>query len=237
MKTFLTLTGVLALAACGGSMGDSTGVSSSEVAALDQAATAVSTSAVTYRATTESMTTATECAAAAEQYSSQVQPDVDRIAQMSGRMDGAMGSMGQRTGADMECGARIMQRELAHHREVACTAEDMAANREEAANHAQAMQQFAEHVRMRAHEMGTMMDANGGMTGGNGGMTGGNGGMTGGGTGTGMMDGSWTTPDGRTIPYEHTMPGCTYRDGEFEADSGTTDSGTTDGETGGEAAQ
>jgi hypothetical protein len=230
MKTFLALTGVLALGACGGSMGDSMGVSSSEVAAMDQAATGVSAAAVTYRTGMASITTAADCAAAVEEYSSQVQPDVDRIAQMSGRMDGAMGSMGQMMGADMECGAEVMQQELHRHLGVACTAEDMAANQAEAALHAEAMQGFAEHMRMRSDEMGTMMEANGGMMGGNGG-------MMGGGAGTGMMDGSWTTPDGSTIPYEHTMPGCTYHDGEYQADGDATNSGTTDGGTGVESAQ
>ena len=207
MKIFTAMAGVLALGACSSSMDDSMGVTASDVAALDQAAAGVSGSAASYRTSTATMATAADCTAARQEYAAQVQPDVDRVAQMSGRMDGAMSSMGQMMGADMECGAGVMQRELAQHLGAACTAPDMATNQAEAARHADAMQEFADHMRMRSEEMGTMMGANGE--------------MMGGGMGPAMMDGGWTTADGGTIPFDHVMPGCTSGDGGSPTDGGT----------------
>ncbi len=215
MKTFTALAGALVFAGC--STSNSTGVSAADVAALDQAAAGVSGSAASYRTSTAAMTTAADCTAAVQQYSAEVKPNVDRIAQMSGRMDGAMSSMGQMMGADMQCGAGVMQHELAQHLGVACTAPDMTANRAEAARHSDAMQEFADHMRMRADEMGTMMGANGR--------------MMGGGMGPAMLDAGWTMPDGGTIPFDHTMPGCTYGDSGFHADGGSPTDGGTDGGT------
>jgi len=217
MKTFTVLAAALLLGACSGT-GNSMGVNASDVAALDQAAAKISSSAASYQTSTANMASPAECSAAVQQYTAQVQPNVDRIAQMSGRMDAAMSSVGQMMGADMECGADVMQHELTHHLGVACTSADMATNRAEAMRHVQAMQELADHMRMRADEMGTMM--------GPGGMMGG--GMSmGGGTGTAMMDGGWVTPDGGTIPFDHTMPGCTYAGGGFHPDGGSPSDGGT----------
>jgi hypothetical protein len=213
MKTFTVFAATLLLGACSGT-GHSMDVSASDVAALDRAASNVSSSAASYETSASAMATPADCSAAVQQYSAQVQPDVDHIAQMSGRMDAAMSSMGQRMGADMECGASVMQQELAQHLAAACTATDMAANRAEAARHAEAMQEFADHMRMRADEMGTMMD----------GMMGGGMGM-GGGPGPAMMDGGWVMPDGGTMPFDHTMPGCTYTDGGYSPDGGSPSDG------------
>ncbi len=214
MKTFAVLAAVLLLGACSGT-GNSMGVNASDVAALDQAAARVSSSAASYQTSTANMATPADCGAAVQQYSTQVQPSVDRIAQMSGRMDAAMSSMGQMMGADMECGSGVMQQELAHHLGVACASPDMAANRAEAARHAGAMQEFADHMRMRADEMSTMMGSSGMMGGG-----------MGSGNGPAVMDGGWVMPDGGTIPFDHTMPGCTYANGGFHADGGSpTDGG------------
>ena len=218
MKTFTVLAAALVLGACSG-MGNSMGVNASDVAALDQAASKVSASAASYQTSTANAATPADCTAAVQQYTTEVQPNVDRIAQMSGRMDAAMNSMGQMMGADMECGSAVMHQELAHHLGIACTSPDMAANRAEAMRHVGAMQDFADHMRMRADEMGTMMGGNGGMMGGGMGM--------GGGTAPAMMDGGWVMPDGGTIPFDHTMPGCTYGDGGFHTDGGSpTDAGT-----------
>jgi hypothetical protein len=41
---------------------------------------------------------------------------------------------------------------LAHHLGIVCTSPDMAANRAEAMRHVGAMQEFADHMRMRADE-------------------------------------------------------------------------------------
>jgi hypothetical protein len=218
MKTFTALATALLLSACS-SMGNSTGVNASDVAALDQAASNVSGSAASYQTSTANMATPADCTAAVQQYTTQVHPNVDHIAQMSGRMDAAMSSMGQMMGADMQCGSSVLQQELAHHLGIACTSPDMAANRAEAMRHVGAMQEFADHMRMRADEMGTMMDGNGGMMGGEMGM--------GGGTGPAMMDGGWVMPDGGTIPFDHTMPGCTCADGGFHSDSGSPSDGGT----------
>ncbi len=216
MKTFTVLAAALLLGACSG-MGNSTGVSASDVVALDQAAANVSSSAASYQTSAASMATPADCTSAVQQYTAQVQPNVDHIAQMSGRMDAAMSSMGQMMGADMECGAGIMQQELARHLGIACTSPEMAANRAEAMRHVQAMQGFADHMRMRAGEMGTMMSSGGMMSGGMG---------MGGGT-PAMMDGGWVMPDGGTIPFDHVMPGCSYANGGFHPDGGSaTDGGT-----------
>jgi hypothetical protein len=217
MKTFTALAAATLLSACS-SMGNSTGVSASDVAALDQAAANVSGSAASYQTSTSNMATPADCAAAVQQYSVQVQPNVDRIAQMSGRMDSGMSSMGQMMGADMECGSGVMQQELAHHLGIACTSPDLAANRAEVMRHVQATQEFADHMRMRADEMGTMMGSSGMMGGGMG---------MGGGTGPAVMDGGWAMPDGGTIPFDHTMPGCTYADGGFHSDGGSPSDGGT----------
>ena len=216
MKIFTAVAAALLLGACSGTS-NSTGVNASDVAALDQSAAKVSSSAASYQASTAGMATRADCAAAVQQYTAEVQPDVDRISQMSGRMDAAMSSMGQMMGADMECGAGVMQQELAHHLGIACTSPDMAADRAEAMRHVQAMQQFADHMRMRADEMSTMMGSGGMMAGGMG--------MGGGGAGPSMMDGGWVTPDGGTIPFDHTMPGCAYADGGFHSDGGSPSDG------------
>ena len=91
--------------------------------------------------------------------------------------------LGGMMGADMECGAGVMQHELAQHLGVACTARDMTANGAEAARRSDAMHEFADHMRMRADEMGMM--------------TGANGGMMSGGMGLAMLDGGWSMPAGQ----------------------------------------
>jgi hypothetical protein len=193
------------------------GVTSSQLAALDQTAADISGSAASYLTAAETMATPADCATAVQEYSSQVQPDVDRIATMSSQMDGALSSMGQGMGADMECGATVMQQELAHHRAVACTSPDMSTNQAEAARHVEAMQEYADHMRMRADELTRMMSANGGM----------GGGMMGGSTDT--TGGGWTTRDGGTIPFDQTMPGCTYANGSFQPAGGSSAGGASGG--------
>jgi hypothetical protein len=217
MKTFTALAGAFVLASC--STNDSPNVSASDVAALNQAALGVSASVASYRTPAASMVTSADCAAALQQYSEQVQPEVNRIAQMSGRMDGAMSAMGEGMGADMECGAGVMQQELAQYLGAACTAPDMAANRAQAERHCNAMQDLADHMQMRAHQMDTMAGSNGGMMGGGMG-TGGGMGMGGGSMEPAMMDGGWTKPDGGMIPFGHTMPGCADGDGGFQPNGG-----------------
>ncbi len=216
MKTITALAGAFLLASCSN---DSQDMSAADVAALNQAALGVSGAVASYRTSTATTTTSADCAAALQQYSEQVQPEVDRIAKMSGRMDGAMSAMGQRMGADMECGAGVMQRELARYLGEACTEPDLAANLAQVERHCDAMQEFADHMRMRAYQMDAMGSSNGGMMGG--GM-----GMGGGSMEPAMMDGGWTKPDGGTIPFGHTMPGCTDGDGGFQPDGGALPDGT-----------
>jgi hypothetical protein len=223
MKTLYALAAGLALGACS-TMGNSSGVSTSDVAALDQAAAAVSSSDSTYQTATSSMASPSDCTAAVQHYSAEVQPHVDRLGQMSGRMDAAMSAMGEMMGADIECGAAVMRQELQHHLAVACASTDMGANRGEASRHVTAMQGYADHMRMRADELGTMMGESGGMMSQGNGLMGGGGSMMDGGSvtpdGGSMMDGGWVTPDGGMMPFNHTMPGCTFVDGGFSPDAG-----------------
>jgi hypothetical protein len=142
------------------------------------------------------------------------------MAQMAGGMDDAMESMGQKMHGDMQCGDQVMQDEIKRHLAAACTSTDVAVNQAEATRHCDAMESYSEHMQMRADEEGSMM---GNMMGG---------GMMGG-TAPAATEGSWKTPDGGMMSWDHTMPGCTYRDGGFQPEGGSTAGGTTGGTDGG----
>jgi hypothetical protein len=217
MRNFAVLAGALVLGACGGSMDGST-MSAADTAAYNQQALQISSAVANYRAAAATMASPGDCEAAVEQYRAEVQPPVDGMGQMAGRMDGAMEAMGQGMGADAQCGVQVMQKELERHMAAACGSTDMAANQEEATRHCDRVQGFSEHMQMRADQAGEMM---GSMMGG---------GMMGG-TASTPADGGSTTTDGGTVAWDHTMPGCTYRDGSYQPDEG----GATDGE--GESAQ
>ncbi len=203
MNRFHVLGCALLLGACGG--GSTAGMNPSAASAYDRAALQISDTVTSYGAASATMGSSADCNAAVQQYANQVQPMIDRMASMAGPMDDAMKSMGQMMGADLECGAAVMKQELQRHLGSACSSPDMIANRSEARRHADAMQQIANHMRMRAAEAGTMMGSSGSM-------------MQGGGMASGTMDGGWKMPDGTVMSWDAPMPGCHFADGEYHAD-------------------
>lgn len=219
MRIFTALAGTLALGACSG-MGSGSGMSSTNAAAYNQKATQVSSAVAKYRAAAATMTSPADCKAAVDQYQADVKPAIDGMAQMAGEMDGAMEQMGQKMHGDMQCGDQVMEDELARHLAAACTSTDTATNQSEVTRHGDAMQGYAEHMQMRAGEVGSMM---GNMMGG---------GMMGG-TAPATTGGATQLPDGGMMSWDHTMPGCTYRDGSFQPEGGNTSGGTTGGADGG----
>lgn len=167
-------------------------MSRSDVASYDRLASDLGGAVTNYRTATSAMSTPAECMAALQQYLGTVKPDLDRMGPLAGEMDSQMMALGQGLSSDMRCGMDVMRGELARHAAVACTAADMGMNRAEAGRHADAMESFADHMRMRAAEAGGMM-----------------------GGASGMMGGGWTMPDGGMMGWGHQMPGCTYADGGF----------------------
>ncbi len=191
MKTVTSVAVAFLLAACG--MSRTASMSQADIAAYDQAAAGTGGAVATYRAAAETASSPAECASAVARYDAQVRPMLDRMKEMAGRMDQHMTGMGSHAGADMQCGMDVMVEELEHHLAVACTLPDVAADRAEAERHCDTMQAFVDHMRMRADEMGSMM---------------GDEGMHGQGTGSGIMGGGWTMPDGGMMGWDHTIPGC-----------------------------
>lgn len=200
MKKLIGMMCVAALAACGGSGSLTNGADAS---AYRSAALQVSTSVASYDTATTSMTTPAECTAAVQHHEAQVDPVLGHMGEMAGGMDGAMRSMGEMKGADMECGVAVMQQEMQKHHAAACSSLDMAANRAEAQRHVEAMQQLANHMQMRAEEMSTLA-AGGAMHGGT------------------MQGGGWTTPDGGMMSWDDPMPGCAFVNGSFQQSGSTT---------------
>jgi hypothetical protein len=217
MRIFTVLAGALALSACSG-MGSSN-MSGANTAAYSQKAVQVSTAVAKYRAAAATMASPADCKAAVDQYQSDVRPPLDAMSQMAGGMDDAMDAMGQKMHGDMQCGDAVMQDELNRHLGAACTFSDVAVNQAEVTRHCDAMQSYADHMQMRADEASSMM---GSMMGG---------GMMGG-TPTSTTGGTTTLPDGSTMSWNHTIPGCTYGDGGFQPQGGSTSGGADGGTTG-----
>lgn len=181
MKKLMVLSGVVLLTACGldRSMG-----TNSTASAYDRAALQVSNSVAGYQTATTNMASPADCTGALQQYAGQVSPVLDRMNDMAGEMDDMMTAGAHATDADVHCGMQVMVQEFQHHVGVACSSSDMAANQAEVQRHAQAMQQYTNHMRMRADEVNTIMP--GGMMG-------------------GMMN-----PGGGMMGWSEPMPGCSY---------------------------
>jgi hypothetical protein len=182
--------------------------------AYDALAQEAAATASSYGTATAAMSAPEDCQAAVQRYASRMDPTLERMQAMSGRMDGAMMSAGAPMHADMQCGTAVMAQELERHRGVACTQTDMAANRAAAQQHVEAMDGFANHMQMRAAEMTAMMGDGGGMMGQDGG-------MMSGGTGPGTITGASQTSSGGMMSWDHTVPGCTPGDVSSTSPSGS----------------
>ncbi|BDG03207.1 hypothetical protein [Anaeromyxobacter oryzae] len=179
MRTILGAMAMAVLAACGGSSHPT--ATAADVQKYSSLAQGVSTSATSYASTEQATTDVTACRSAHDSYDGHVRPMVNQMQGMSPSLDESLSGMSGHMGdADMGCGADAMKAELDHHAAVACTSTDMAANHAEAARHATAMHDWAEHQVARCGEVEDHMGGGGG----------------GGGTTTGvcqhMSDGSYT---------------------------------------------
>lgn len=205
MRTYLAVGFAAALTACAGS--DSTRTSGMDATAYRSTALQLSSAATSYDTATSTMTTPAECTDALQQHLSQLQPVAQQMGQLAGPMDGAMESMGRMTDADMECGFTVMQQQLRQYAAGACSASDMAANREAARQHVATLQALSNHMQMRADEVSQLAA-----------------GTTPGGLQAGMMQGSgptgttgtWTMPGGGTMSWGDAMPGCQLVNGTFQ---------------------
>jgi FtsP/CotA-like multicopper oxidase with cupredoxin domain len=215
MKNALIVILALSLAACG-SAGMHDSGTNAEAYALDQAALSLATTATSFQARTAALSTASECSASAQRYADQMKPVVDQMTQVAGQMDATLGSMGRATHADVHCSTGAMSLEMARHMSVVCGLPDMAANRAEIDQHLAAMQDFANHMRMRAAEVnGLSASGTSGMGGGMGG------GMN------GSMGPGWTMPGGGMMSWDHHMAGCTGATGPTGSTGPTGPTGVT----------
>lgn len=162
-QTKLLVAWCAALAACGGSgSGGGTSASTAQVEAFNTSTQAISTAVAKYGSNAASMPDQATCTADESAYDGQVRPPLSQMNDLAGRMDHGMDAMGQAMDADMECGAAAMTAELERHASVACaSATDMAANQSEAAHHVQVMTAYADHQRIRAGQLGSMMGMSG----------------------------------------------------------------------------
>jgi FtsP/CotA-like multicopper oxidase with cupredoxin domain len=193
MRIATTIAATILFTACGG-LSMRSGGTNPAATAIDQAAISIASAASSYQAGTAALGTVSECTSAAQHYADQVKPFVDQITQGAGQMDSTLGAMGRGAQGDVQCSAGAMAQELARHMAVACGLPDMAANRSEIARHLETMQEFANHMRMRAAEV-TLLGGSG--------MSGMGGGMGGG------MGPGWTMPGGGIMSWDHHMPACT----------------------------
>ncbi len=175
-------------------------LSQSEVTGYNGFAQDLSSTVATYRAGASAMRSPSDCSAAEQQYMAHATPDIQGMTPIAAHMDGQLGVMSQVMSGDMSCGMSVAATELARHAAAACASADLAANRDEAAHHCDAMESFVEHMQMRSAETTQMM---------------GSGGMMNGGMGSGSPDGGWTMPDGGRMGWDHKMPGCVFADGGF----------------------
>jgi len=196
------MTVLLSLVACTSSQPSPANLS--QAANFDQSAVTASNAVSQYRQAATTATTQVECTAALQQYVPAIQPSLDQMRSSAGQMDGYMKSAGNALAGDMECGVQVMAEELAHHEAVACMSPDMAVNGAEVQRHADAMLSFANHMEMRAVQVGEMMSRGGMM---------GPGQMMDAGWMMGWSDGGWMMPDGGMIDTGEGMPGCTYAGG------------------------
>ena len=179
----------------------STTPSTADAQTFGQSAAALSTSVDQYEAAASTATTQADCQTQLQQYLAKVEPLLTQLRTQSRQMDDYMAGHGAQVSADMDCGAQVMADELAHHQQVAC-AGDAVANRAELERHVQAMQQFADHMQMRAVQAGAMLGAQDA------------------GWMMGYTDGGWRMGDGGMMGFGATIPGCTYAGGAWQPPDG-----------------
>jgi len=165
-RTFVAACLVAAAAACG----SEGGTEATQVAAFRAAADGIDAAATAYGRAAATIPDPDACLSMHAGYDADVRPMIERMRELSGWMDDHMASMGHAGHADLACGADAMAAELDRHAAAACaSATDLAADAAEAAAHAAAMHDWAEHQRVRAGELDGMMAGGGMMGGGTGG--------------------------------------------------------------------
>lgn len=235
MKTQITLAGLLALAACGGaSTGTSpSGMPAGDAAAYEGSALSLSAAVTAYQDAAQTMSTPAQCQAAVQQYGTAMTAALAQVRARAGAVDQAFQAAGDPAAADATCGATVMADRLRLHLAEACTTGDMTRERARAQDHLREMTQDAAHVEMRAAGLcdGTCDATCQGCTA-SGDQTQTqtrdcDGGTCDGGTCDATCDGSmsrdrirdagYTTSDGQHLGWDEPMPGCTYRNGQYEA--------------------
>jgi hypothetical protein len=158
--------GLLCAMACPGSSTDSdpsqAPVERASIATFQELAADVESAAAAYGNTMSglSMTTA-GCAAAHDAYDAQVRPWISRMVQLSGSLDGYMGSHDGGPYADMSCVAHSMMTELDAHRHAACTFATSSGDQAEVARHTGVVTSYAGHMLDRCGQMMGCWDGHG----------------------------------------------------------------------------
>jgi hypothetical protein len=144
------------IAACGGSVPNSSGATSADLAAYQAVGQNLAEAVQTYSVQASASPNQTACQQVQAQYDRAAGPLVDRMHELSRNMDRHMDGLGSHELADMDCVAGAMAAEMEHHRTEACTATDPATNQAEAAHHATTMVDWIEHQRIRYQDLAAM---------------------------------------------------------------------------------
>lgn len=144
----------LGAAACGGATGSARDASA--LTAYQAVGQQMTTTLTAYAADAAAMPDVAACDAAYGRYQGAMPPLAERMREMSQAMDQRMAQAGH-PGFDMGCMADAMRAELGHHHAAACAGADLAADRQEAAEHVATMSRFMEHQRVRYQDAGSWM--------------------------------------------------------------------------------
>jgi len=142
---------VLVLAACGRSSPTATPADTAQLRVL---ASGIVSSTEAYGARASSATSPSACRAARSEYEEQVRPALEGMLALGPRVDERMRARGLSQHADLECGGVAMLAEFERHTDIACTSPVLEVNRAEAAQHALAMDRWADLAVARAEEAG-----------------------------------------------------------------------------------
>jgi hypothetical protein len=148
--------GAVAATACGGAT-SGTSPSSSTVQAYQAVGQDMANAITAYHVETSTMADPAACQAAWETYDAAMAGMVDRMQQMSALMDQHMGDYGHTGPADVTCVTNAMAAEFERHATVACAANDVSADRAEAAEHVTTMTAWMEHQRVRYEDVASTM--------------------------------------------------------------------------------
>ena len=148
--------GTIAATACRGPADTSTSSTDAKAAVQNYQATGQDLTAAVaqYGSATATMPDLAACRAAQAAYEARVGPALDRMNAASHMMDQYMYDSTGPTAADMACVAAAMSLEYQRHMGVACGASTVSANQAEAAQHAAAMYDWADHQRVRYEQVG-----------------------------------------------------------------------------------